>query len=383
MSPLPPEILDLIIGFLHDEPDALKACCFLSKSWIHRTRRYLFAHVEFSFKSHIKLWKKTFPDPSNSPARYTRSLSIRTSQVFTSADAGVSGWIRTFSGVTRLYVDISGDDDGGRKATFVSLRGLSPTLKSLQLVCWITVPPPSETFGLVCSFPLLEDLALLFFINGGEVGKWSIPSTSPKLTGCLELKTLSGFRSTANPLLELPSGLHFSKIIMSCFSGDIELAADLVSKCSGTLECLTVCYYGASTVLFLFLQSANILPLSTSTARNSTPFDLSKLTKLKKVELGYCEPWVRWITTTLQTAESINLEEIVIHPVNAPIASESVYREWQDLDYLLLQFWISRSIRPKIRHKWKGGRYYLRDLAPRLLPELTSRGVVDLIETDV
>jgi hypothetical protein len=120
-----------------------------------------------------------------------------------------------------------------------------------------------------------------------------------------------------------------------------------------------------------------------STATNSTPLDLSKLTGLKKVELGYCEPWVQWITMTLQTAESINLEEIVIHPVNTLIASESVYREWQDLDRLLLQFWISRSIRPKIRHKWEGEGCDLRDLAPRLLPELTSRGVVDLIETGV
>jgi hypothetical protein len=88
---------------------ALKACCLVSKSWIHRTREYLFAHVEFSMKSHIEVWKKAFPDPSNSPARYTRSLSIRTSQVVTSVDMGVGGWIRTFSGVVRLYVDISVD----------------------------------------------------------------------------------------------------------------------------------------------------------------------------------------------------------------------------------------------------------------------------------
>jgi hypothetical protein len=242
-SPLPPEILDLIVGFLHDEPDALKACCLVSKSWIHRTREYLFAHVEFSMKSHIRIWKKTFPDPHNSPARYTGSLSIRTSQVATPMDMGAGGRIRTFSGVVRLRVDTSDHT----KVTFVSLRGLSPTLKSLHLVCWTAVPPPSEIFGLVCSFPLLEDLALSFLSNESEVDRWSIPSTSPKLTGCLELTTLSGFRSTVHPLLELPGGLHFSKIIVSCFSEGIELTADLVSKCSATLECLTVRSYDAGT----------------------------------------------------------------------------------------------------------------------------------------
>jgi hypothetical protein len=246
MSPLPLEILDLIVGFLHDEPDALKACCLVSKSWVHRTRRYLFAHVEFSFKYPIKLWKRTFPDPSNSPARYTRSLSIRTSQISTSVDAGAGGWIHTFSGVVRLHVDISGDNRD-RGVTFSSLRGLSPTLKSLRLVSNM-VPPPSETFGLVCSFPLLEDLALLFFITGTEVDRWSVPSTSPKFTGCLELATICGFRPNTHQLLKLPSGLHFSKIIVSCFSRDNELATDLISKCSGTLECLSVCSYDAGTV---------------------------------------------------------------------------------------------------------------------------------------
>ena len=44
---LPPEILDLIIDHLHDEPATLKTCCVVSKSWVPRTRKHLFALVEF------------------------------------------------------------------------------------------------------------------------------------------------------------------------------------------------------------------------------------------------------------------------------------------------------------------------------------------------
>jgi len=44
---LPPEILDLIVDHLHDEPTALKACCLVSKSWVPRTWNHLFALVEF------------------------------------------------------------------------------------------------------------------------------------------------------------------------------------------------------------------------------------------------------------------------------------------------------------------------------------------------
>ena len=93
---------------------------------------------------------------------------------------------------------------------------------------------------------------------------------------------------------------------------------------------------------------------------------------------------VKWITRTLQTAESINLEQIAIRlfiSLKVPTA-ESVYQEWQDLDRLLLQFWASHSIRPKVRHNREKEARGLRELAPKLLPELTSRGVVDLIDID-
>ena len=108
--------------------------------------------------------------------------------------------------------------------------------------------------------------------------------------------------------------------------------------------------------------------------------DLSKLTKLKDVTLGFAD--IRRITMTLQTAESTNLEQIAIElpPHFVAVTKEKAYQEWQDLDRLLLQFWISCSIRPKIEY---GGEGDLVELAPRLLPELTSRGVVDLIEFKV
>jgi hypothetical protein len=119
----------------------------------------------------------------------------------------------------------------------------------------------------------------------------------------------------------------------------------------------------------------------TTVADNAPPLDLSSPVRLKEVELGCCGSNVRWITMTLQTTKSITLERVTIRirSFKAPIA-ESAYREWQDLDHLLLQFWTSRSIRPKIRYSWEEGGCDLREFAPRLLPELTSRGAIDLVE---
>jgi hypothetical protein len=54
----------------------------------------------------------------------------------------------------------------------------------------------------------------------------------------------------------------------------------------------------------------------------------------------------------LQTVESKNLQQITIHypTILTGTIEEAVHQaqEWQELDRLLVQFWTSRSIRPKI-----------------------------------
>ena len=64
---LPPEILDSVIDLLHDEPETLKQCFLVSKSWVPRTRRHLFAYIKFRSASDLRSWKKAFPDVADSP----------------------------------------------------------------------------------------------------------------------------------------------------------------------------------------------------------------------------------------------------------------------------------------------------------------------------
>ena len=235
--PLPPEILDLIVDDLHDEPDALKSCCIVSKSWVPRARKYLFSHVELHASvSHVELWKKTFPDPSNSPAHHTRSLSIRGISVVTAADTDADGWIRTFHNVERLRLDRLGEDDF--RASLVPFYGLSPTVKSLSMIC-----ASVEVFDLICSFPLLEDLALISPIND-EADGWNAPVTSPKLTGSLTLQSIWEIRSITRRFCALPGGLHFTKITLGLSVEDSDSVMDLISRCSNTLESLKItCFF--------------------------------------------------------------------------------------------------------------------------------------------
>ena len=56
---------------------------------------------------------------------------------------------------------------------------------------------------------------------------------------------------------------------------------------------------------------------------------------------------------------------------------EANFEQWLNLDRLLVQFWESRSIRPKVVcAKLREGR----DWAGCLLPEITGRGIIDLFE---
>ena len=90
---LPPEILDYIVDFLHDEPEALDECCLVSKSWVPRIRRKLFAEIKILSERHLKLWKKLFPDVANSPACYVRTLFVGCPRCVVESDAGEGGWI--------------------------------------------------------------------------------------------------------------------------------------------------------------------------------------------------------------------------------------------------------------------------------------------------
>ena len=238
LSSLPPEILDLVVDYLPNEPAALKACCLVSKSWIQRTRKHIFAEIKFhSPGPSIERWGKIFPDPTNSPAHHTRTLSIHDPNLITTTGADI---IPTFCGITHL--DVYSQGWYNAPVSLIPLHGLSPILRSLRLAC--TSLPDSEVFGLICSFPLLEDLALVSLgYRGVNVG-WGTPSTSPKLTGSLELRMIEGIRSTANRLLELPSGLHFKTIKVSWLSGEDAMSTiDLVSRCSDTLESLDIAHY--------------------------------------------------------------------------------------------------------------------------------------------
>ena len=244
--PLPPEILDYIVDNLHDEPEALQNCSLVTKSWVPRTRKHLFADITFSSPKRLESWKRTFPDPSSSPAYHTHTLSVQCLQVVTMADAEEGGWIRAFSRVVRLEVDNSVENLDDLELTLAPFHVFSPTLRSLCVVSIIL--PLSQILGLIHSLPLLEDLTLdtRSILNDDDpvVGGPPTaipPPSSPPFTGTLYLDLLISMEPAARRLLDLPNGLRFRHITLSWLRGDdLPWINALVVECSDTLESINV-----------------------------------------------------------------------------------------------------------------------------------------------
>ena len=184
MPDLPPEILGHIIDLLSDQSWTLEACCLVSKSWIPLTRKHLFFRIRFDYEHKYLGWKKAFPDPTNSPAHFVRSLQV----LRVPSDIEESGW--TWSSFCRVEsLDLyrsSKYPEEGSEFSLSAFRGFSPSVKYLTVRSGTLIAP--DTFDLIRSFPFLEDLTFngdgsLYDDNQSDGPQ--ISSTSPVLTGTL------------------------------------------------------------------------------------------------------------------------------------------------------------------------------------------------------
>lgn len=240
---LPQELLDLTLDLLQDTEQALKNCCLVSKSWIPRTRKYLFADIRFRTEENLESWKENFPDPSTSPSRYAKSLCVDCVNSVTAADAEVGGWITGFSRVVHFEVGDSGSISRGLALSLVPFHGFSPIVESLRVA--FSAVSSSQTVALVLSFPLLEDLTVITYYKAqddifDEVSNAVQPLSPPTFTGSLGL-FLRGMEPMVHRLLSLPGGIHFRRLDLTwSYEEDTSSVVALVEKCTHSLESLDI-----------------------------------------------------------------------------------------------------------------------------------------------
>ena len=242
---LPPETLDYIVDLLHDDPNALKACCLVSKSWVARTRKHLFAEVELRAEEDLESWKRLFPDPSTSPAHFSKSLHVGCADAVRPADAEMGGWLTGFARIVHLDVKTQEGFLEDLAVSLVPFHAFSRTIKSLH-VDSIDLPL-SRIFDFVLSSPLLEDLSvanykILVDDDGSDSPLTSVqPSNPPVLTGSLKIFPEKRMKHIAGRLLSIPGGIHFRKLTLKWNCGeDLLSIIELVRECSHTLESLDI-----------------------------------------------------------------------------------------------------------------------------------------------
>ena len=401
MPTLPCELLDHIVDILHHSQflsrTPLRKCCLVSKSWVPRTRRHLFAEIDFQTAKSLKLWKKSFPDPSTSPARYVKVLSIGGPGVVEAADGEAGGWIGGFSRVVHLKISGKNPHTRGWRVAFVVLRGFSPVLKSLD-VCFVAYQP-SMLFDLVLSFPLLEDLFLALCTHpsvrygGYSDGPPAItqPSNLPAFSGSLVLALMDGMGPIVQRFLPLPGGVYFRKLTLMWWQQeDIPMMMALVEKCSHTLESLDIAGDPSGVPIGHLLPQGCDSLLFLADPRLAL-FDLSKATRLGDVIFRPGSLKIKWITSAVRivTHKHRDLRQIWIDvgcrltcsPSGEDIKQtigEGTVEQWLNLDRTLVNLWESLSIRTNVI--WTRGRSngVVADHIGSLLPAMTKRGMVTI-----
>ena len=139
-------------------------------------------------------------------------------------------------------------------------------------------------------------------------------------------------------------------------------------------------------VCFLPLESSikSLLPPAGLGLSPTLPLlDLSYATRLKDIEFQLCAQSVQWIASTLETAKSEHLRLTIFVPSYfTDSAQPTVNQEWEDLDYMLVQLQISRSISPRLKCRKMPKSNNPETWMRALLPELMNRGTIDVVEVD-
>ena len=129
------------------------------------------------------------------------------------------------------------------------------------------------------------------------------------------------------------------------------------------------------------MYPTSALPLHVEPAKTS--FNLSTTTKLEHLVFRCTRSNVQWVTRALQTVQYKSLQRITVRVDTYTFlggVTKPIRHHWHDLDRMLVQFWTLHSIRSEVMYEARTGNKDMRDYAPTLLPEPTTRGVVDLAE---
>ena len=329
---LPQELLDEIIDHLADDSVSLRRCSTAARVFVPSCRSHLFKRVLFR-SNNLPTWKATFPDPSISPAAYTREMRIH---LASDTPTQLVEYMPYFSNVRDLTL-IGGRCDDRRWISGIGRLPASIRSLTMEFVSVTNI----QVLEIMEQLPNLDDFSLRtskgadFPAEAGEIlrGRYG---------GKLDLRLVEDFHaSIARSLLKAPEGLGFKSIKAFCNTeDDFPAYVDLVATCRDTLVDLDISVsaegkYRPSTTC-LELRVLTTPPAIIKSGKDAHMFDFSHHISVEHLSFSLLSKFTscRWLSTALSTINPTNsprLNAITIylhrHVAPARIVSETTLGE--------------------------------------------------------
>jgi hypothetical protein len=240
---LPLELVEEIIDLLVGDTKSLHSCSLVSTSWIHRSRRHLFADIKLHSLSDLKSWFSAGLGPSSD---HVRALDLAQNDevqwITPDSLAGAFNDFSSFHNVRSLALtglDLTLFDEHSLTRFF---GHFSEHLISLS-VKGMTVHPDALLF-FVCMFPRLDNLKLDYLMMG--MGKGTIsyrePAITPRFRGKLALANIKSHgASMISPFVDSPLPMAFEDVsVVDCRFDTPKPLKDLFVACQATMKKIKV-----------------------------------------------------------------------------------------------------------------------------------------------
>ena len=238
---LPLEIVEEIIDMLVGDTKSLLLCSLVSTSWVHRSRRHLFADIKLHSLSDLQSW---FTTSLRSSSNHVRALDLAQNDEFKwiipDSLAGVFNDFTSFHNVRSLTLtglDLTNFDEHSLTRSFghFSERLTSLTVKGM------TVHPDALLF-FVCMFPKLDNLKLDYLTMGKPTIPYRKPDVTPRFCGKLSLSNIkSNGTSMIASFVDPPIPMSFEDVcVVDCRFESPKALKDLFVACQTTMKRIKV-----------------------------------------------------------------------------------------------------------------------------------------------
>ena len=229
---VPQEIIDEILGHIAADPTfsaviSLRSCSLVSKSWVPTCQRHLFHTVTFTSKN-IGKWLNAFPVPEESPAHYVRYLSAQIGERDCIPEEFFQRTLPWFGNVKN--VALWGDWYGRQVYPFWRLPQPVTTL-AIGMNAFTLM----EIRDLLARLPNLDNLSHSCCLADDRARPVIEAVPRGRFSGRLQLLGGPAHEDLANMLLEVPTGLRFTEMDISCRRKCLLSSVRLVEACAKTL----------------------------------------------------------------------------------------------------------------------------------------------------